>query len=634
MERKRYFKKFDVEEALEIWGKALFENKWLERKHKEVISVKDALMRLTAEPIFAKKSVPNYVSSAMDGVAVKSANTRAASEKSPLKLTEGEDYFWLNTGECLPQGFDAVVMAEFVREISPNEVEIYSPVAPFENVRLLGEDCEFNEMIYTSNHLLIPEDLSFLLSAGVESVAVYKKPRVVIIPTGSEIVEEVNTNLEGKIPETNSYFITNELGLLGAEVQVSEVVPDDPKIISEKFKSLSGNFDFIVSIAGSSKGSRDFTAHFLEENGMLLVHGVNMRPGKPIILGFFDGVPFVGLPGYPQAAFNDLEYFVLPYISRWTGIHSPEYTKINASLALRVVCVPGEKHIYHGITGKVSGKYWFYPLKNLSSAISSITKSNSKIVISRSIEGINEGENIEIYVKKQMETIDNNIIFAGSHDLLIDIIAELMKVNFGKEISVFSLGSLLGLETLRKKRSHFTGIHMLDEKTGEYNVPFLKDFSKDAFTLINLSYRSQGLIVKKGNPRHIKSLKSLILEDIKFVNRQKGSGTRILLEYLLKKEAIDKNLIKGFDDIEYTHLGVGAKIYYGLADVGVGIRAVVDAFELDFIPLCEERYDLLFSNDFLDNNKEILTIIKSSDFKAKVNEFSGYDLRDSGKEVW
>jgi len=634
MERKRYFKKFDVEKVIEIWEQSLTDNKWLGRRKKEIIPVSNAIMRLIASPVFAKKSVPNYVSSAMDGIAVKSESTTDASERNPVKLIENKDYIWLNTGEILPEGFDAVVMAEFVREVGEGMVELYLPVSPYENVRLLGEDCEFGEMIYNSAHLLMPEDLTFLLSAGVEKVSVYSSPKILIVPTGNEIVEDIGVVTEGKISETNSFFIAEHLKLLGAEVKVSEILPDDTEILKNKIYSLIKDFDLIILIAGSSKGSRDFTAQFLEENGELLVHGVNMRPGKPIILGFLKGIPFVGLPGYPQAAFNDLEYFVLPYISMWTGVKPSKEQKITANLALRIVCVPGEMHIYHGITGKIGDKFWFYPLKNLSSAISPIVKSNSKLVVSKNLEGINEGESIEIYIKKPVEEINKNIIFAGSHDLLIDIIAEFMKVNFNKEMNIFPLGSLLGLETLARGRSHFTGIHIFDETTGEYNIPFLKDLPKSFFTMINLSYRSQGLIIKKGNPKHITSLKDLISGDVKFVNRQKGSGTRILLEYLLKKESIDKNLVKGFNDVEYTHLGVGAKVYYGLADVGLGIRAVVDAFDLDFIPLCEERYDLLFSKDFLDNNKEILTIIASNEFKEKVNEFKGYDLRDSGKVIW
>ena len=634
MERKRYFRKCDVEEAVEIWESSLTENKWLARRTKEVIPVSNAVKRLTAEPVFAKRSVPNYVSSAMDGIAVKSEHTKTASEKSPLKLNEGKDYIWLNTGEILPEGFDSVVMAEFVRELGEGKVELYSPVSPYENVRLLGEDCEFGEMIYNSGHLLMPEDITFLLAAGVEKVPVYSNPKILIVPTGNEIVEDVRVVSEGKIPETNSFFIAEYLKLLGAEVKVDEILPDDTEILKNKINLIIKDFDLIILIAGSSKGSRDFTARFLEENGELLVHGVNMRPGKPVILGFLKGIPFVGLPGYPQAAFNDLEYFVLPYASMWTGIKYLKEQKITANLAIRIVCVPGEKHMYHGITGKINGKFWFYPLKNLSSAISSVVRSNSKLVISKNLEGINEGKSIDVSIKKPIDEIEKIIIFAGSHDLLVDIIREFIKIRFDKEMDIFPLGSLLGLETLRKGRSHFTGIHMLDEESGEYNTPFLKDFSKDSFILINLSYRTQGLIIRKGNPKNINVLKDLLRDDVRFVNRQKGSGTRILLEYLLKKESIDKSLIQGFGDIEYTHLGVGAKVYYGLADVGLGIRAVVDAFDLDFIPLYEERYDLFFPKEFLENNKEILKIIESNGFKEKVSEFKGYDLRDSGKEVW
>jgi putative molybdopterin biosynthesis protein len=634
MERKRYFRKFDVEKALEIWQKALIERGWFDRKRKEIIPVSEALMRITAEPIFAKRSVPHYVSSAMDGIAVQSEKTVNASEKLPVSLSEEKDYVWLNTGDMLPEGFDAVVMAEFVREISHGLIEIYSPVYPYQNIRLLGEDCEIGEMLYTTGHLLKPEDISFLLSAGINEVTVFARASVLIVPTGSEIVAGNVSLRQGIIPETNSLFIGNYLKLAGAEFTVSGIVPDDPDKIKETFSSLVKDFDFIISIAGSSKGSKDLMADFIQSYGELLVHGINMKPGKPIILGFLNNIPFVGLPGYAQAAFNDLQIFVTPFISRLGGVEGQKVEKIDGKLALRIVCNPGEEHIYHGVTGRVGEDFWFYPLKNTSSAISSVTRSNSKISLSKNIEGINEGQAIEIFLKKPVEVIEKEIIFAGSHDLLIDIIAEFMSAKYDKKISIFPLGSLNGLEVMRKGRAHFTGIHMLDVDTGEYNIPFLAYLPANKFTLINLSYRIQGIIVEKGNPKNIRELKDLAREDVRFVNRQKGSGTRILLEYLMGKEGIDGNSIRGYDDVEYTHLGVGAKIHYGLADAGVGIMAVVDAFNLDFIPLYEEKYDLLFPEEFLENNGEIINIIRSGEFKDRAAEFKGYDLRNCGRKIF
>lgn len=632
MERRRYLKRLDVESAKEIWEEALIEKGWLNRRKKEKIPVRDSLMRLLAESVFAKRSVPDYVSSAMDGIAVKSEKTISASEKNPVRLKK-EDFCWINTGEILPEGYDSVIMVEFVREISEDEVEIYRPVSPYENVRLLGEDCEIGEMIFTSNRLLSPLDLSFLLSCGIEEVCVYSKPKIIVIPTGNELVKKGEDLLPGKVLETNSVFIENYLKLLGGEVLVEDIIPDDPKLIEEKLISIK-DFDFIITIAGSSAGNRDYIAKILENKGELLLHGINLRPGKPLILGFIKDIPFVGLPGYPQACFNDFHLFVVPYISRWTGIKLEKEEKILANLALRIVNTPAEKHIIPGVIGKIDNKYWFYPLKSASSVISSLVKKDGRLIIPKGLEGINEKELIEVYIEKDIKEIENNIIFVGSHDLLIDLLSEFIKEKTSKNLIIFPLGSMMGLDILYEKRAHFTGIHILDEETGEYNTPFLKRFSQKDYILVNLSYREQGLLIKKGNPKGIKSLKDLKRENIRFVNRQKGAGTRILLDFLLKKEGIKKENVKGYNDIEYTHLGVGAKVYYGLADVGLGIRAVADAFGLDFIPICEERYDLLFPKDFLEKNKEILSILKSEEFLKKAEKIKGYNLRDCGKEIF
>ncbi|MGB9857530.1 MAG: molybdopterin biosynthesis protein [Dictyoglomaceae bacterium] len=630
MERKRYLRRLDLETAKEIWEKALQGKGWLERRKKEKVPVISALKRLLAEPVFAKRSVPNYISSAMDGIAVKSEKTIFASEKNPIRLKKG-DFYWINTGEILKEGYDSVIMAEFVREISEDEVEIYKPSAPYENVRLLGEDCEFGEMIFTSNKILEPIDLSFLLSSGVDEVWVYSKPKVLVIPTGDELVRKKEDLREGKVLETNSIFIENYLKLLGAEVEIEDILPDDPKVIEDKLISIK-NFDLVITIGGSSAGSKDYIAKILEKNGELLVHGVNVRPGKPLILGFINDIPLIGLPGYPQACFNDFSLFVVPYISSWTGIKIEREEKILANLALRIVNSPSEKHIIPGVLGKVNEKFWFYPLKSSSSVISSLVKKDGRLIISKGVEGINEKDVIEVLLDKDIKEVEKNIIFVGSHDLLMDLLAEFIKEKMGKNLIIFPLGSMMGLDILYDKRAHFTGIHLLDEETGEYNTSFLKKFSPREYLLINLSYRQQGFLVKKGNPKNIKNLRDLEREDIRFVNRQKGSGTRILLDFLLKKEGINKEKIKGYSDIEYTHLGIGAKVYYGFADVGLGIQAVADAFGLDFIPISEERYDLLFPKEFLEDHKEILSILRSKEFLKKAKEIKGYDLRDLGKE--
>ncbi|WP_206076362.1 substrate-binding domain-containing protein [Marinitoga lauensis] len=219
--------------------------------------------------------------------------------------------------------------------------------------------------------------------------------------------------------------------------------------------------------------------------------------------------------------------------------------------------------------------------------------------------------------------------------MLIDILADLIK-KYDKDINLISanVGSLGGILSIAKGYSHMAGMHLLDPETGEYNIPYIKEYM-DEFRLMNLSYREQGFIVQKGNPKNIKDFKDLTKDVIRYINRQKTAGTRILLDYYLDKYGLSPKDIHGYSDEEYSHVNLALKIKKDMADVGLGIKAAANIYDLDFIPVAHERYDLLIHESFLNDKRfeMIMNIITSKEFKKKAEELGGYSLKDTGK-IW
>ncbi|MEW6229427.1 MAG: molybdopterin biosynthesis protein [Bacillota bacterium] len=605
----------------------------------EVIPVDiPALGRITASPVFALTSSPHYHSCAMDGVAVRSRTTFGAGERNPVTLRLGEDAVYVDTGDPLPAGFDAVIMVEDLVETKDATVTIIAPAKPWQHVRTVGEDIVATELVIPENHRIRPADLGAMLAAGVTEVRVRKKPRVAIIPTGDELVPPGSRLAPGDIVEFNSRMIGGLVCEWGGDPVFYDMVPDDCEAIAGAVKDASDTCDIVVVNAGSSAGTEDYTSRVARSLGELIVHGVAIKPGKPTILGIASGRPFLGIPGYPVSASLACELFLKPLVAKMLGRVVPERPKLAAVATRRIVSTPGVEEFVRVKVGEVGGKRVVTPLPRGAGSIMSLVRADGIVRLPPSVQGVEEASAVEVELLKDFEEIANTIVVIGSHDLTLDLLAShLARACPGMSLSSAHVGSMGGIMAMRKGEAHLAGVHLMDEETGEYNVPYVKRFLRsEDFVLINLVHREQGFIVPRGNPRGIRGFADLARPGMTFVNRQRGAGTRILLDLSLARLGIDPSAITGYDHEEYTHMGVAASIANGVADAGLGIRSAAAALGLDFVPVGKERYDLLTTKEFLKSPmmERLLGVVRSDEFKEAVLGLGGYDVSDAGKVVW
>lgn len=606
---------------------------------KESVPVRKALGRVLAEPVVAKHSVPAYHAAAMDGIAVKASETFGALPERPVILPKGGHTVMIDTGDPMPEGTDAVVMIEKV-ETKEEGWEIREAAYPWRNVRKAGEDMVKGEIILPTRQRIRAFDQAALLAAGVYSVEVMRKPRVLIIPTGTEIIipEQAPDLLpKGAILEVDGQMLASMSEECGASAEIHAPVSDIKSELKRTLKeALSGNYDLIMVIAGSSAGSEDFTPPLLEEMGRLLVHGVTVMPGKPALIAEADGKPVIGIPGYPVSAAVAFREFVRPLLYMLQGLKPPEPEKVRVTVGRKIPSKLGLEEHVRVIIGNVGGRFMATPLAGGAGVLSSIVHADGIIRIPQEVGGLSEGEQIEAELLASPELINGRLVAIGSHDLTIDLIGSMLKEKTGGRVQVSSsnVGSLGGLIALRKQTAHFAGSHLLDEETGDYNYSFIQRYlPKVPVKLVTLVHRWQGFMVQSGNPKGIQSIQDLRRPDIVFVNRQPGSGTRILLDYELRKAGIPADDIAGYYNEEYTHMNVAMAVASGAADAGLGIQAAAKALSLDFIPVTKERYDLVIPSAYTGDEKVqlMLEIIRSDEFKQQVLAMGGYEVDETGK---
>lgn len=626
MKRNLYLTTIPVEEAKKIYLTALGDDI---KPRSEVISVTDALGRVTAEAVYAKFSSPLYNSAAMDGIAVISSRTNWASESSPVLLTPKEDYVIVDTGDPIRKPYDAVIMAEDIQE-TPDGVLIRSSAPAWQHVRPIGEDIISGEMILTGYHRIRPIDIGVLLSGGVTKIPVFAQPRVGIIPTGSEIVEPYDDPKEGEIIESNSRMFEAMVRENGGIPKRYDIVKDDKDEIRESvLKALSEN-DIVIVNAGSSAGTEDYTVHILRELGEVFVHGVAMKPGKPVILGRACGKPIIGIPGYPVSAYLAMENFVYPLLASFTGQKESEGRTIEAVLSRRLVSSLKHREYVRVRVGRVGGRYVCSPLARGAGAAMSMVRADGFCIIPQEKEGYEAGETVTVNLFGTTEELDKTLVCIGSHDLLLDIISDLMSGEpGGVRLSSTHVGSLGGLMALRRGEAHLTPSHLLDEKTGVYNESYIRTlFPGEKMVLVKAVRRIQGFIVAKGNPLGITGIEDLTR--VQYVNRQRGAGTRVLLDYMLSRAGIPKEAVRGYDAEAATHMAVAAQVAGGEADCGMGVYSAAHAMGLDFIPVGEEEYDFVMRKDSLEmpEVKCFLKLLGSEAFRKKLDELGGYALED------
>lgn len=600
----------------------------------ERIRVQDACGRVTACAVYAHICAPHYHASAMDGIAVQAGDTFGATQTTPVTLPP-ERYMVVDTGDPVPEHCDAVVMVEDVVREEDGSVRLYDAAAPWQHIRQIGEDICAGEMILPAYTAVSPSAIGALLAGGVMELDVLKKPVVGIIPTGDEIIPPTADPAPGDIIEFNSSIFSAMLRQWGAEPVTFPIVPDRFDEIKAAVSGALSKCDIVLLNAGSSAGREDYSARVIRELGGVLYHGIAMKPGKPAILGYQGAKPILGVPGYPVSGIIVIEQLLKPVIEYMTRHPLRREETVRAQLSRPVVSGLKYQEFVRVRMGYVDGRLIATPLNRGSGVVSSFMKADGILTISQGLEGCEAGSEVPIRLLRPKEELEHTLVAIGSHDPLLDELADLLhRRNPAHFMASTHTGSMGGIMAVRRRETHVAGIHLLDEKDGTYNESYIrKYFPGGGVRLVECVGRTQGIMAAKDNPRQITGIESLASSGIRYVNRQKGSGTRILMDYLCAKHRLDTASIYGYEREEFTHTSVAAQIASGSADAGMGIYSAAKMYDLAFIPVCTEQYDLLIPDSAWETPlvQEMLALLRSREFAGKLEELGGYTLRSPGE---
>ena len=631
----------------------------------ELISLdENALGRVLAESIWAKISSPNYHASAMDGFAVRAEETAGAQPSTPITFSlftsHSPHAAYIDTGDPLPEWADAVIPIENVKSLDergeitteirkPKTIRIRAAVAPWSHVRPLGEDIVATQLVLPAGYILRAVDLGAIAASGYDEIKVARKPRVAIIPTGTELVPLGSKLKAGDIFEYNSLVLAAQIKSMGGEPTRFPITKDDFDLICQRVQEAAQNHNLILLNAGSSAGAEDFSAQVVEKLGTLLVHGVAVRPGHPVILGMVNResvngfptldprlpIPIIGVPGYPVSAALTTEIFVEPLIAKWLGRKPNELPVKTAQLTRKINSPPGDEDYVRVVVDRVGDKLLAVPLSRGAGVITSLVQADGLVILPPGIQGVEAGQEVQVHLYKGNAELEHTIFCIGSHDLTLDLLSQFLAQEDRRFVSA-NIGSQGGLVALRRGEAHLAGSHLFDPQTGEFNILYIREYMPDIpVKVVALVRREQGLLVRRGNPKGIKSLGDLSRSTVRFVNRQRGAGTRVLLDYHLKLMGISSEMIQGYNQEEYTHLGIAAAIASGRADCGLGIAAAAQALDLDFIPLFQERYDLVVPKKFADDEllAPLFGLLSSRAFREAVSKLKGYDVSVMGTVI-
>lgn len=636
--RNIYLSNTPLSEAKMLWHDALLKHGFYGQHRVESIDVDHSLGRITAEPVFARRSSPSYNAAAMDGVAVNFADLSGASESSPIRLRD-DSFSPVNTGNAIPQGCNAVVMIEDVHYVNDEEIELHQPATPWQHVRTIGEDIVATELILPEGHVIRAIDQGAMLATGVTEISVQRLPRAHVIPTGSELIQPDRAPEAGQIIEFNSRILSGYLNEWGAQATRGLPVIDDPAQLKQALLDATEENDLVILNAGASAGTRDYSAKVLAEIGEVIVHGVAIKPGKPVILALIGDTPVVGLPGYPVSALLTMRLFVREMISNFLAKGEPESEFVEATLSRPLHSAMGVDQFVRITLGRVGETLMATPSGKGAGAVMSLVRADGLLNVPTGSEGVGAGEKVQIELLRPQTEVNSTLVCIGSHDNILDLLANQLHKNRPiVRISSAHVGSMGGIMAIKRGEAHIAGTHLLDEATGEYNISFIKRFLGGLpLQLVNLCYREQGLIVARGNPKNIHGFRDIAENKHTFINRQNGAGTRLLTDKVLRDENIDPAEIIGYGHEEYTHMSIAASVANGSVDAGLGIRAAANALDLDFVPVAEERYDLIVPFIHLEDTKitTVLELIRTNTgFHDAIMALGGYNLRDCGKVMY
>ena len=542
----------------------------------------------------------------MDGIALRAKDTFGATETTPVRLTK-EQFIVVDTGDLMPEGCDAVVMIEDVVWEEDGSVRLYGAAAPWQHIRQIGEDICAGEMILASYQKITPSAIGAMIAGGILEVDVCTQPVVGIIPTGDEIVSPVTDPAPGDILEFNGSIFSAMLKEWSAVPVLYPIVKDNFEEIKAMVEKALSQCDIVLLNAGSSAGREDFSSRVVAELGTVLYHGIAVKPGKPAILGCQGNKPILGVPGYPVSGIIVIEQILKPLLEQWnhTAADSPVYEE--ARLSRAVVSGLKYKEFVRVRLGYVNGELIASPLGRGSGVISSFMKADGMLEIPQETEGYETGAVVKVKLLRNKNELEHTLVAIGSHDPLLDELRDMIHTaDNSLYMSSSHVGSMGGIMSVRRRENHIAGIHLLNEADGTYNISFLKKyFPQGGVKLVECVGRTQGIMV---------------------------AGTRILLDYLCKKENLDTASIYGYEREEFTHTSVAAQIASGSADAGLGIYSAAMLYDLDFVPVCTEQYDLLIPDYAWDTPmvQKLLSILKSDAFRERLEKLGGYTLAHPG----
>ncbi|MFW9777430.1 MAG: molybdopterin biosynthesis protein, partial [Candidatus Heimdallarchaeota archaeon] len=498
-------------------------------------------------------------------------------------------------------------------------------ITPYENIDPAGSDIMLGETILRKNDHLTPVRLGILAALGYDRVPVRTRLKVGILSSGDELRAPGESLPIGCLYDSNSTVLMGLVEDCGADPEFLGICPDN---MNDFIETLIRNLriqDIVLISGGTSAGEGDFSYRVITElGGRLLFHGISMKPGKPLAAGLVDGTLILTLPGFPASSIFSFNEVVAPLVCHWTKTSRPQGQTIQAKVGQRLRSTPGRTHFRLVHILKKGTDYHIFPVKGNSGSVSMLERGDGYIIIPAEVDYLSMGTTVPVSLLREELSIPD-VVFIGSHDILIDLLFNDFRDTHPNYVTkLISTGSTGGLAALKQGASDIAGIHLLDASTNTYNIPYLETWElMENVTIIKAYNRVQGLYVPKGNPKGISRLEDLVSPDILFLNRNEGSGTRVLFDSLLKKTFDDQNIsqqINGYSSVAYSHSATASSVKHGKVDVAMGIQYYAKYFGLDFIPIGEEEYDLIINNSSLEKPavKALLAIFSSTRFRNQV----------------
>lgn len=608
------------------------------------LGIEDALGCALSQDVEAARNVPHFAASAVDGYALRASATAGASAATPVKLTNGS-YQWVNTGSDLPTWADAVLMVEDSSQAGAL-LTVFKSLSASANIRPLGEDVMAGQTIAREGDIVSPALISLFLCAGIVSVSVVKKPKALFIPTGDEIISQDKWLLDahqksGTAAESNSLFIDASFKKWGYDIDISQIIPDDPDILLEKVIRGVKDYDLVLVGAGSAKGRRDHTLEVFQKAGKVLFRWLRMKPGRPAMAAEIASKPVICLPGFPMSTAVVLWSVVYPLLelisSKRVSSDIRPMVKdaigckyvLNTRLLLQHSSQAGMEEWLRMQVADVGGRIYSWPLNSGASVLLALAEADGIAMLPPASLECEKDTDIEVMMTREVD-LSRRALFQGSDDPAVQLLTTYIRRRGGDFVSR-AVGSMGGLAALSRRECHIAAAHLLDEANGKYNDSFIERFSAGKkWERILLFYRIQGIIVKSGNPKNIRGFDDLCGNGVVFTNRQPGAGTRVLFDYYLKKAGRSSSDIVGYEQQCTTHMEAANRVYTGLADAALGIKSAADALSLDFIPLTEEPYELVIPPEYMEHPGIIALLDSLSDpqWRGRVNRMGGYRWPD------